>query len=399
MQAAVGHLREASLCVVEAIQAWQRARQVEAKQSKQGCDLNKNPSVTGPSDAGGDHKASIWDASRTRVEHRESAAGEVPETRELPDLKFPVVPTTRPTFAGDEDLPIFLWLPPEERGLESGSDIPSASRRSSLDPETAVPEKAGHDLNGDALASVADDPRGHRHSDHVGGSAAPATTNDANADSTSDGKASLAHHAPSALRTPGVNYLARMATDTDFVGAPGSVLADFFPPDAKLFRNPFILGHNLDDTLAVFTNGGGTSPRDRGRQDRVETAGSSPAALKKGRLDTRRVRQAAAIIVAEDARECSGRGIKRHRNEGGKGAIDTSGEGDGVPSGIAAEEGGGIFNTKHDGQHSGRPDSGCSRNADGDHGGRDESSKKKRGKGGITFEDQQSKGRSIIIWG
>ncbi|CAM9838922.1 unnamed protein product [Pylaiella littoralis] len=393
VQAAVGHLREASLCVVEAIQAWQRARQVEAKQSKQGCDLNKNSSVTGPSDAGGDHKASIWDASRTRVEHRESAAGEVPETRELPDLKFPVVPTTRPTFAGDEDLPIFLWLPPEERGLKSGSDIPSASHRSSLDPETAVPEKAGHDLNGDALASVADDPRGHRHSDHVGGSAAPATTNDANADSTSDGKASLAHHASSALRTPGVNYLARMATDTDFVGAPGSVLADFFPPDAKLFRNPFILGHNLDDTLAVFTNGGGTSPRDRGRQDRVETAGSSPATLKKGRLDTRRVRQAAAIIVAEDARECSGRGIKRHRNEGGKGAIDTAGEGDGVPSGIAAEEGGGIFNTKHDGQHSGRPDSGCSRNADGDHGGRDESSKKKRGKGGITFEDQQSKGR------
>lgn len=389
VQAAVGNLREASLCVVEAIQAWRRARQGECKLAKQG-DSPRSCTF------GGDHETSLWDASRPRVEHGELAAGEVPEVREFPEVKFPVVPTARSVFAGDGDLPVFLWLPPAVRERESGGIIASASRSFNLDPETAVPERVGHDLNGDALASAAATPDPHRHSNSVVGSTAPTTACDANADSTSDGKASLAHHALSSQQVSGVNYLARMATDTDFIGAPGSILADFFPPDTKLYRNPFVLGHNLDDTLAVFTNGNAISPRNCGHQDGVEAAGSSPAALRKSRLDTRRVRHAAATIVAEDARERAGKGIKRHRDEGRRGdewEVEGAGDGDGVPSGIATEGGQRNFNTKHDGQRSDRPDSGYSRGSDGDHGGSGESPKKSRGKGGITFEDQNVEGR------
>lgn len=382
VQAAVGDLREASLCVVEAIQAWQRARQEEVKLEKKGGGPSKDPSVASSGHVSSDPELSFRDASNVShagVEHDQSAAGEVPEDRESPQVKFPVVPDARPVLASDEDLPVFLWLPPAVRGRESGgSDVAPASSRSSLDPETAVPEKVGHDLNGDAFSSAMVKPNSHRHSDNVVGSAAPATACDGNNESTSNDKGSLAHHAQSAPRTSGVNYLTRMTTDTDFIGAPGSVLADFFPPDTKLFRNPFILGHNLDDTLAVFASAGGISPHDRGHQDGVETAVSSSAALKKSRLDTRRVRHAAATIVAEEARERSGKAIK---------------DSDGVPSGIAPKGGGVSFNTSHDGQRSDRPDSGCSRDTDGDHGGSDERSKKRRGKGGITFEDQQGKGR------
>lgn len=380
VQAAIGDLREASLCVVEVIQAWRRARQGEIKMEKKGDGSSKDPSVTSSGDVGSDHEPSLRDAS---------AAGEMSEVRESPEVKFPVVPHARPVFAGHEDLPVFLWLPPAVHGRESGGDVTSASRRSSFDPETAVPEKVGHDLNGDAFASAAVKPNRHRHSDNnTLGSTAPAKAYDGHNDAATNDKALLAHHAPSGPRTQGINYLARMVTDTDFIGTPGSVLADFFPPDTKLFRNPFVLGHNLDDTLAVFADG--KSPRDGG----VETAGSSSAALKKSRLDTRRVRHAAATIVAEEARERAGKATKRHRDERGEGKVENANkDSDGVPSDLASKGGEAGYNTTHDDGRSDRPDSGCSRDTDGDHGGSDERSKKRRGKGGITFEDQQGKGR------
>lgn len=118
--------------------------------------------------------------------------------------------------------------------------------------------------------------------------------------------------------TQRLNYLAKMASDTDFAGEFGSALVDVFPPDTKLFRNPFLLGHNLDDTLAVVANdtaaahksapAARTSLREGeilGKEASVVGDGDSDGRGQPGtrRIDTALIRLATTIIVAEDAKE------------------------------------------------------------------------------------------------
>lgn len=435
VQEAVGDLREASLCVVEAVQAWRRERQKkELNQRERGDDgyssssttKPQQPAVVFPWGASGDREASPPNGPPTGPENS-SASNDAETTAQV---RFPIVTTAQPASTrDDEDLPTFWWFPPEtSRPGNTGSGSTQASRRTSLDPEMSVPEQVGRDLNEEsaaAPAAAATPKKGHRHSSDAatGRSSAPpalAVAGNVTGDPSSGGRASSSPYSPARAAALGVNYLARMAADTDFVGAPGSVLVDFFPPDTKLYRNPFVLGHNLDDTLAVFSGGGGggaASPRGRRRQDVVETTGgvSSPATAaavltkKSSRLDTRRVGLASAAVVAEDARE---RSRKRRRAEEseregdqqappGGAAAGEEGGGEVPGRGVADGEGceGGPFSGRHghDGERFDRLDSGGSRSADSDHhgggGSSNGGSKKRRGKGGIRFQDQQSEGQ------
>ncbi|CBJ48596.1 conserved unknown protein [Ectocarpus siliculosus] len=183
-----------------------------------------------------------------------------------------------------------------------------------------------------------------------------------------------------------------MATDTDFIGAPGSVLAEIFPPDTKLYRNPFILGHNLDDTLALFTGngvGGAVSPRARDSGE-----GALSPSQTKSRLDKQRVRLAAVAIVAEEAKERSRRGSKRHMTEHARETsevVGATGDIGGVPnrSGVEGHDLTRSISPPQDGQRSDRSGSGRDDGHLGDDG---KVSKRRRGKGGITFQDQQGEG-------
>ena len=375
MQAAVGSLREASLCVVELVQAWRRARRGHLQSDNQEA-RSSTPAVSWG--VSSDLETTPTNGSPDKPEQSCASSGreKTADGRSL-EVRFPDVPTARPVSSFDEDLPTFWWLPPGKSWRENGT---------SLSPESSVPEQVGHDLNEDDSTPSSATLKRHRHSES-------STTAKQGTDSNSSGKAFAENNPLSAHEASGVNYLARMATDTDFVGAPGSVLADFFPPDTKLHRNPFVLGHNLDDTLAVFTGGGGVSPRDRGHEDR---GGSSSTALRKSRLDTRRIRVASEIIVAEDIRERSSKRSKRRRAEEGREQEvlpgDAAGEGNGVPARDGAAGDGheeSATSPRAHGQQLDRQGSGGSTV------GRDgsaNSSKKRKGKGGITFQDIQGEG-------
>eukprot|EP00752_Nemacystus_decipiens_P013301 g11781.t1 len=335
----------------------------------------------------------LRDGADQKVQERESLLARLrcllfpPESTSSPEQEGGSTPAATPTSGANSSY-LSGPLPPVSSPSatsprmfqgkpQPGSGSTQASHRTSLGPEMSVPEQVGHDLDEEHLTTAAVISKGHRHSDGAKGSSALATAGDANVDPNSDDQA-LTSTRPRAAS--GVNYLARMATDTDFVGAPGSVLVDFFPPDTKLYRNPFVLGHNLDDTLAVSPGDAVASPRDRGRQGMVENSRAAPTVQKNSRLDTRRVRLASAAIVAEDARNRSG---KRRRAEGW-------GE-QHAPGGVAEEScEGGSSSGQHDGNVLDRADSGGSRVRDDDHGGGDNSSKTKRGKGGIRFQDEHS---------
>lgn len=396
VQAAVGNLREVSLCVVEVVQAWRREKQKELSQRKRGDDITKSQSALVSWGASGDHKASPRNRSPAGPEHSNALNdGEIKAQGGSLEVRFPVVPTARSVHTGDEELPIYWWFCPETTSSQIGAGSTQTSRRASLGPESSVPEQIGHDPNEESAAPAATTPKVHRHSDGAKGNSTPAPVGSANADRSSTGHTGSASPRPSPARAgSGVNYLARMATDTDFVGAPGSVLVDFFPPDTKLYRNPFVLGHNLDDTLAIVPGGGGAaSPRrDRGDQDGARSGGSSPATVKKGRLDTRRVRLASAAIVAEDARERSGKRRRggEYEDQGASGG--TSGEGASRKAAELEDREENSLSVLHDREHFDRLDSGDSKNADGDRGNSSNSSKKRKGKGGIRFQDQQSEG-------
>ncbi|CAM9398531.1 unnamed protein product [Ectocarpus fasciculatus] len=372
VQGAVGHLREASLCVVEVVQAWRKARQRELKGRSQGGDSNDQLSRASPPDPSSDRDEQSPKMPHGEPEHRERAGS-------MPEVRFPVVPTARPISTGDEDMPTFLWLPLRVSGGESGRDTAVVSGQSSLNPETCVPEKKGDGEETTASMTTAA-AIGNADGDTTVGSISPAPASETIAEPNS-------HH--TAL---GINYLARMATDTDFVGAPGSVLAELFPPDTKLYRNPFILGHNLDDTLALFTGngvGGAVSPRPRDSGE-----GTLSPSQTKSRLDKQRVRLAAVAIVAEEAKERSRRGSKRHRadhaRETGE-VVGATGDLGGASnrSGVEGHDSTRSISPWQDGQRSGRSDSGRD---DGDLGDDSKVSKRRRGKGGITFQDQQGEG-------
>lgn len=376
VQATVSGLREASLCVVELVQAWRRATRGHPTSESQ--DARSPTPAVSWGGVSGALEASPRNGSPDRPEQKgASTGGARTADGPSPEVRFPEVPTARPSSHFDEDLPVFWWLPPGTSGHENSTE---------KNPEASVPEQVGHDLNEDDPTPAVSTLKGPRHSDR------PTMANQGTDPSGSD-NASSRSNPPSAHEAPGVNYLARMATDTDFVGAPGSVLADFFPPDTKLYRNPFVLAHNLDDTLAVDTGGGGVSPRDRGHRDGGETSGSvsSSSAVRKSRLDTRRIRVASEIIVAEDTRERSSKRDKRRRAGEGREQEALIGDAAGKGSGVSFRDGAGAggveeaaASAKADGQR-----------LDGDRGGSDKSSKKRKGKGGITFQDQHSEGRRV----
>lgn len=378
VQGAVGHLREASLCVVEVVQAWRKARQRELKGSSQGGNSNEQLSRASSPEAGSENEGSSRKTPHGRPEHRERAGS-------LSEVRFPVVPTARPMSTGDEDMPTFLWLPSRVNGGESGHDTVVVSGQTSVNPETCVPERIGDDEE-TTTPTAAAAASGYPDGDTTVGSMSPAPASGTIAQSNKDNDGLDTHYTAS-----GINYLARMATDTDFVGAPGSVLAELFPPDTKLYRNPFILGHNLDDTLALFTGngvGGAVSPRARDSGE-----GTLSPSQTKSRLDKQRIRLAAAAIVAEEAKERSRRGSKHHRAEHARETgevVGATGDIGGAPNrrGVEGHDSTRSISPLQDGQRSDWSDSGRD---DGDFGDDGKVSKRRRGKG-ITFQDQQSEG-------
>ncbi|CAM9624757.1 unnamed protein product [Ectocarpus sp. 6 AP-2014] len=379
VQGAVGYLREASLCVVEIVQAWRKARQRELKDRSQSGYSNEQPSRASSPEAGSDKEESSQKLPHGRLEYRERAGS-------LPDVRFPVLPTARPMSTDDEDMPTFLWFPSRANGGESGLDTVVVSGQSSLNPETCVPEGIGDDeeTTGPMAAAAAN---GYPDGDTIAGSILPARASGTIVQSNNANDGLDAHHTAS-----GINYLARMATDTDFIGAPGSVLAEIFPPDTKLYRNPFILGHNLDDTLALFTGNGVGSAVSPCARDSGEGA-LSPSQTK-SRLDKQRVRLAAVAIVAEEAKERSRRGSKRHMTEHARETgevVGATGDIGGVPnrSGVEGHDSTRNISPPQDGQRSDRSGSGRDDGHLGDDG---KVSKRRRGKGGITFQDQQGEG-------
>lgn len=303
VQAAVAGLREASLCVVEAIQKWQRAKSGETK-----ADANREAAIQSArdgntaTDSAGERSSQKPTSPILNLKNDSSCAAE----RDCNHL--PAVPAvfssihqriwSTPELHGivqvtQNDLPKYLWVP---------LDPPSANTQhnhTALTGENLDPERAGRGTDrNNAVGSVAP-------------SVAQLPESSANALATRTKYGRLEEKTEE--DTHRINYLANMAIDTDFIGAPGSALADLFPPDTKLYRNPFVLGHNLDDTLAVFT---GTSPRalsvsslgrERARtsegRDGGSTGGEGGAGRAGLRMDTERVRRAAVVIVAEDAKE------------------------------------------------------------------------------------------------
>lgn len=299
VQASIRSLREASLLVVEAVHAWQKAKRTEAHETPQsGC----GDSVPIASFQDVDISESFWNKSQVLPSTAPTGGG-TPRTSSR-EVRFPVVPlpqvaSTAPELrtveAPCDDLPVFLWFPPTSGLPPEGCE----NRRRAQDSTTSNPEGVGCGLGENVAAAAATTAAlGHTTGGEGRATGPPSALEPNDGNSGGDGDAQIPAVA-------GVNYLARMASDTDFVGQPGSALVDIFPPDAKLYRNPFILGHNLDDTLKVFSSdtnfrdeGGGTS----GGPREGPVVGESRSAAIRG-VDMRRVGLATAIIVAEDARE------------------------------------------------------------------------------------------------
>lgn len=350
LQAAIQSLRDASLLAVEAAQAWRleemksaaRIRAAERKVIRDSSgthsevataavdELGGNSIRNAPSDRKGPGKSrrrnssdDIGAATTTAT----SSVGSPPvgEAERFPrEVRFPVVQPeeedpvvpleTRDIGNNglkDGNLPIFLWNPSAARNGGGGSGTLGRS-------EASLPH--GHRLH-----NSCDRERVGGAVDNIVEHAAPATTgthngcelalidaeSDCQATRQTDASYDNTRDSDVIAATGGVNYLAGMASDTDFIGAPGSAIVDLFPPDAKLYRNPFVLGHNLDDTLVLFTAtanprrgsdgacGGRRHTESRGGRSREEPA----TATGQARLNTSRVRLAAAIIVAEDEKD------------------------------------------------------------------------------------------------
>lgn len=304
-QAAIKSLREASLCVVEAAQAWRRAKGGEMHQAY--------------------HDGAPPTRRSQNGENRESLSGELPSPENTsPRLEekggvaslrqcFPIVQQARPTSTTREcdgirissgGLPTFLWL-----GPTSGT----ATYKSTVSYEASEQERSYGEHNGRTGIIT----KKIENIDEGG-------TRETSISASADGKNSY-KNGDAQTNITGLNYLARMASDTDWIGGPGSALLDMFPPDTKLYRNPFVLGHNLDDILVVYK---GASPRDRERcaydPDSQRMDGSRSA--KVVRLDKQRVRLAAAVIVEEHSMERAGKdGGKRAAGADREALIDGRG--------------------------------------------------------------------------
>lgn len=298
MQGCIRSLREASLLVVEAVDAWREAKRTEARGTSQsGCGDSVPTAIF--QDVGSSE--SFWNKSQTLANTAPTGGG-TPRTSSR-EVRFPVVPLAQAASTASEfrtveahrdDLPVFLWFPPTSGLPLEGSE----NRRKAQDSTTSDPEGIGCDLGENVAATAATTAEAGHTTGGEGRATGPPSVLEHNDENGGGGNAQIPVVA-------GVNYLARMASDTDFVGQPGSALLDIFPPDAKLYRNPFILGHNLDDTLKVFSpdtkfrdEGGGASS---GAREGPGADESRSAAIRG--VDTRRVGLATAIVVAEDARE------------------------------------------------------------------------------------------------
>lgn len=370
LQAAIRSVREASLLAVEAAQAWRieemksvsRAGAARGKGKRNRGDAHSLTSTVAAQEVGGcgiENEAWGWKETDALQRSKSNDAGAAitatniaisPPGEEAQRLRGvvripaveqeegPAVALETRDFCNigvdDDKLPIFLWHPLVVRsgsGATLGGHEATRPQGHRLN-NRGDPERVGVSANGRAESVATAPTKNHGSSRLVptdagrNSQATPQTDthNNINNANTSDNS--------DAIVATGVNYLAGMASDTDFIGTDGSAILDLFPPDAKLYRNPFVLGHNLDDTLTLFT---ASSPRrgsdgaggERSTERRGSARRESATATGQARLDTSRVRLAAAIIVAEDARE--------------QGLMDF-GDGDGVEARLEGHDGVGV---------------------------------------------------------
>lgn len=346
LQAAIRSVREASLLAVEAAQAWRieelksvsRTGAARVKGKRNRGEAHSLTSTVAAQEVGGsgiENEAWGWKGTDAiqRSSSNDVGAAITATSNDIPPpgeevqrlrgvVRIPAVEQEEdPAVAletrdfcnngvDDDKLPIFLWHPLVARsgsGATLGGHEATRPQGSRLQ-NRGDPERVGVGVEGRAEYVATAPTNNHSNCGLVptdAGRSSQATrqtdthhnTNKVNNSDNSD-----------AIAATGVNYLAGMASDTDFIGTKGSAILDLFPPDAKLYRNPFVLGHNLDDTLTLFTAssprrgsdgaGGRRSTKLRGSARRESATGAGQA-----RLDTSRVRLATAIIVAEDARE------------------------------------------------------------------------------------------------
>lgn len=325
VQTALRSLREASLCVVEAAQEWRKAERwrIAAQNNVGGAAVPRPTMSADPGAAEGKHPS--WThlprAGKQTTDFGECGMREVQQVC---------------TLSGE--LPPFLWhqagiSDPALTFAKNGNFLarnvrgPKAQEKSTPDARISSGERTAAAAVGAVLPmSTSTTPSPDRKLSAIKGeddiscpSAERATPDDVSI--TED--VNIDVHSRRLTLTmgafEGVNYLARMASDTDFVGASGSVLVDFCPPDTNLRRNPFLLRHNLDETLALYSRdspsgGAGSGGNDGiGGEEGIDSIRSIAGArgthdetsriTESKTLDTWRVKLAAAIIVHEDARE------------------------------------------------------------------------------------------------
>lgn len=349
VQGAIGALREASVISVEAVQRW---RKFKAGQRESPDSVGRGAPVLARTNKGSRVEVES-DATMPEIQISCASASLLGHpTSDGTDRQLPVVsPRTglNPATAqlrgiargADTALPTFWWIPPDASPHTPATDT---NRRLGLGSAPNGPERASDDRTREAKRSLSATASSHRHPTETLGRRTAASSIAATAFSDTTCGAEIPPDEDKAVAQDsiafdfGLNYLAKMASDTDFTGAPGSALVDFFPPDTKLFRNPFLLAHNLDDMLAVHNIatahasskpwGGETDRKNRSDgkglgasikpydgSEGEESAGRRPDA----RIDTERIRNAAGIILAEDYKENA-------RRKGSSAALDFGAE-------------------------------------------------------------------------
>lgn len=336
VQAAVGALREASIVSVEAVQQWRRIKAGQREElcgiGRDGSGLEKSTSRSNRGEAeseGTAPEAQIDRVSAGLLGNPNSGGTEkhLPAVSPRAGINMAAAQLRgidRDTHAA---LPTFWWIPPCTAPHSPAKD---AGHRLELGSAPNGAERADGDLTTGAKISLSSTTASTQHRTEnpgkgtaVVGITAPASSDTSGAEITPDDNRGFAQ--ASTTFHVGLNYLAKMACDTDFTGAPGSALVDFFPPDTKLYRNPFLLAHNLDDMLTVCNNTSTAhaptepSTRGEGETDRLNGSGGGrgPGAGKHSgssggedtrrrtgaRIDTERMRSAAVIVLVEEVKE------------------------------------------------------------------------------------------------
>lgn len=301
VQVAVGALREASIVVVEAVQSWRTAQAAAVEQESVSKDRTRLAKMRESEHRGPESEGAACQQRKTRVsasaivtneETLSDREGCLPEVLS-PQARPATIPSPVPNAGQDiSSLPTYWWVPPgDNTGKKKCNNLCNTRIRADQLDQCEVGFYEG----------------GSKAADHAPRSAEPTV------------EYALGHDIGgctniSTVGTFGVNYLAKMVHDTDFIGAFGSALASIFPPDTKLFRNPFVLAHNLDDTMAAFADtmswgaarSSGSPRRSEIERDGARDTGRGGSGADQrsiARMDTKRMRHASVVIVAEENKE------------------------------------------------------------------------------------------------